>query len=200
LISLLAASCLFLALAVTPAPAGDDAAGGGDPSWGVSVRGGHYGVPDWILNLLFEEHPSVDGTIVGGELRYYGNGGASGAFSVGLTVDAGSTDGFGLWQENAGDVPVVGGGSVDIVAGTLTAYWDIKPSYPLHPFVGFGLGVGYAEGTYDRDGEAVTVKEFVPVVHIPVGLIWNLGPRFGIGVEGRVIDGFSWGGILQLRF
>jgi opacity protein-like surface antigen len=198
--SLLAVSGLLLALAVTPAPAAADDSGGTGPSWGVSVRGGHYGVPDWILDLLFEEHPSVDGTMIGGELRFYGQGGPSGVFSIGLTLDVGSTDGFGLWQENAGDVPVVGGGAVDIVAGTVTAYWDIKPSSPLHPFVGFGLGIGYAEGTYDREGEEVRVEEFVPVIHIPVGLIWNLSPRFGIGVEGRVIDGISWGGILQLRF
>jgi opacity protein-like surface antigen len=199
-VPLLAVSGLLLALAVTPAPAAADDSGGTGPSWGVSVRGGHYGVPDWILDLLFEEHPSVDGTMIGGELRFYGQGGPSGVFSIGLTLDVGSTDGFGLWQENAGDVPVVGGGAVDIVAGTVTAYWDIKPSSPLHPFVGFGLGIGYAEGTYDREGEEVRVEEFVPVIHIPVGLIWNLSPRFGIGVEGRVIDGISWGGILQLRF
>ena len=197
---LLAVSGLLLALAVTPAPAAANDSGGTGPSWGVSVRGGYYGVPDWILGLLFEEHPSVDGTMIGGELRFYGNGGPSGVFSVGLTLDVGSTDGFGLWQENADDTPVVGGGAVDIVAGTVTAYWDIKPSSPLHPYVGLGLGIGYAEGTYDREGEEVKVEEFVPVIHIPVGLIWNLSPRFGIGVEGRVIDGISWGGILQLRF
>jgi opacity protein-like surface antigen len=197
---LLAVSGLLLALAVTPAPAAANDSGGTGPSWGVSVRGGHYGVPDWILGLLFEEHPSVDGTMIGGELRFYGNGGPSGVFSVGLTLDVGSTDGFGLWQENSDDIPVVGGGAVDIVAGTVTAYWDIKPSSPLHPYVGLGLGIGYAEGTYDREGEEVKVEEFVPVIHIPVGLIWNLSPRFGIGVEGRVIDGISWGGILQLRF
>jgi len=179
---------------------GGQASGGSNPAWGFGVRGGAYGVPDWLLDLLFEEHPSVDGSMVGAEIRHFGKGGPSGIFSLALTIDVGSTDGFGLWQENAGDVPVVGGGAVDLVAGTVTAYWDIKPSSPLHPFVGIGLGLGYAEGTYDREDETVTVKEFVPVLHIPVGLMLNLGPNFGVAVEGRVIDGISWGGMLQLRF
>ena len=198
---------LLLLSPVPPAAASDGGgsgttpgADGSKPTLGFAVRGGAYGVPDWLLDILFEEHPSVDGTMVGAEIRYYGKGGPSGIFSLGLTIDAGSTDGFGLWQENAGDPAVIGGGAVDLVAATLTAYWDIKPSSALHPYFGLGLGLGYAEGTYDRENERVTVKEYVPVIHIPVGLMLNLGPNFGVAVEGRIIDGLSWGGMLQLRF
>jgi hypothetical protein len=198
---------LLLLSAVTPAVASEGwgsgtTQGGGDskPTLGFAVRGGAYGVPDWILDILFEEHPSVDGTMVGAEIRYFGKGGPSGIFSIALTLDAGSTDGFGIWREGTGDPRVIGGGAVDLVAGTVTAYWDIKPSSTLHPYFGLGLGLGYAEGTYDRENEAVTVKEFVPVVHVPVGLMLNLGPHFGVAVEGRIIDGLSWGGMLQVRF
>ena len=198
---------LWLLSVATPAVASEggdsgttQGAGKSQPSLGFAIRGGAYGVPDWLLDLLFEKHPSVDGTMVGAEIRHFGRGGPSGIFSIALTLDAGSTDGFGLWQEGADDSPVVGGGSVDLVAGTVTAYWDIKPSSTLHPYFGLGLGLGYAEGTYDREGETVTVEEFVPVVHIPVGLMLSLGPNFGVAVEGRIIDGISWGGMLQVRF
>jgi opacity protein-like surface antigen len=170
------------------------------PGWGLKLRGGFYGVPDWILDMLFEEHPGVDGTMGGIELRYFGSSGPSGAFSVALTVDAGKTEGEGVWQEEAGDVPVVGGGEVTMAGATLTAYLDIMPSSPFHPYVGLGLGVGYAEGTYIRDGEKVTVDEYVPVIHLPVGLSLALGEHLALGVEGRVINGISYGGFLQLRF
>jgi len=170
------------------------------PRWGIAARYGYYGVPDWLLDLLFEEHPSVDGTIVGGELRYYGDGGPSGVFSIGLTVDAGSSEGFGIWQEKSSDRPVAGGGEVDILAATVTAYWDLWPSGALHPYFGLGLGAAYAEGRYEQDGEKITVEEFVPALHIPAGLVLNLGEHLGLALEARVIDGFSWGGSLQLRF
>ena len=159
-IAALPAILLFLLLlsAVTPAVASEgwgsgttQGAGDSKPTLGFAVRGGAYGVPDWILDILFEEHPSVDGTMVGVEIRHFGKGGPSGIFSIALTLDAGSTDGFGIWREGTGDPRVIGGGAVDLVAGTVTAYWDIKPSSTLHPYFGLGLGLGYAEGTYDRD-------------------------------------------------
>ncbi len=175
----------------------------GDPSpprWGLIGRYGYYGVPDWLLDMLFEEHPSVDGTIAGAELRYYGESGPEGLFSVGLTLDVGSSEGIGVWQEDKGDAVVVGGGEVDIASAALSLYFDFWPESPLHPYLGLGLGAAWAEGRYERDGEQVTVEEFVPAVHIPVGLLLNLGNHFGIALEARVIDGFSWGGNLQLRF
>ena len=192
---------LALTAALRPAPAsGSEDAPLSSSRWGIMLRGGAYGVPDWLLDQLFKEHPSVDGTMGGVELRYFGSSGHRGAFSVALTVDVGKTEGEGLWQENAGDVPVVGGGKVDLAAGTLTAYLDIKPQSRLHPYIGLGLGVGYAEGTYIRDGEEITVDEYVPVIHIPVGLVLALGEHAALGIEGRVIDGISYGGFLQLRF
>lgn len=192
---------LLAAAAIGPAPASaSEEAPSSTPHWGLTLRGGAYGVPDWLLSMLFEEHPSVDGTMGGVELRYFGSSGPSGAFSVALTVDIGKTEGEGLWQEEAGDVPVVGGGKVNLAAATLTAYFDMMPSSRLHPYIGLGLGAGYAEGTYLRDGEEITVAEYVPVLHIPVGLILALSEHFALGVEGRVIDGISYGGFLQLRF
>ena len=198
IMSLLLLSTAAIAPALASASASETPSSA--PRWGLTLRGGAYGVPDWLLGMLFEEHPSVDGTMGGVELRHFGSSGPSGAFSVGLTVDIGRTEGEGLWQENAGDLPVIGGGKVNLAAATLTAYLDIMPTSRLHPYIGFGLGVGYAEGTYIRDGTEITVDEFVPVIHIPVGPSLALGEHLALGVEGRVIDGIFYGGFLQLRF
>lgn len=193
LIVTLLASALFL-----PVPAGAEEPS--PPRWGLGFRAGYYGVPDWILDRLFEEHPSVDGSIVGVEFRHYGSGGPRGIFSVGLTLDVGQADGVGVWKENGDSIPVTGGGDVNIAAGTVTLYWDLWPGKSLHPYFGAGAGVGYADGSYVEEGEEINVKEFVPVIHIPVGLVLNLGETFSVGLEGRIIDGISWGGIVQLRF
>lgn len=191
---------LHLAILAPPSAAQEAQSSSPQPSWGVVVRGGYYGVPDWLLDLLFERHPDVDGTIFGAELRYYGEGGPSGVLSLGLGFDVGRSDGFGIWQEDAGDLPINGGGEVDILASHLTAYFDIVPSYPVHPYIGIGGGVGYAEGRYVRDGEEINVEEIVPVIHLPIGIVANLGDNFGLSAEARVIDGISFGGSLQLRF
>ena len=75
-----------------------------------------------------------------------------------------------------------------------------KSARPEAEIFGAGAGVGYADGSYVEEGEEINVKEFVPVIHIPVGLVLNLGETFSVGLEGRIIDGISWGGIVQLRF
>ena len=104
-----------------------------------------------------------------------------------------------MWQEEAGDAPIESGGEVDLIAAAMTLYWDFYSSSPLHPYAGLGLGLGYAEGRYEREGERISVDEFLPVVHVPVGLVLNLGERVGLSVEARFIDGFSWGGLAQFR-
>ena len=121
-----AAALLIAAAPALPAAAADGEEGlAPSPSFGIVARGGYYGVPDWLLDLLFDEHPDVDGTIFGGELRYYGDGGPSGAFSIGIGADVGRSDGFGIWREDAGDTPINGGGEVDIIAGHITFYFDM---------------------------------------------------------------------------
>lgn len=203
LLHFLRAAVLLILLTAPAIPAAADDGGGeasASPSFGIIARGGYYGVPDWILDLLFEQHPDVDGTMFGGELRYYGDGGPSGTFSIGIGADVGRADGFGIWQEDAGDTPINGGGEVDIIVGHITLYFDFFPSSPIHPYIGIGGGVGWAEGRYVRDGEEVNVKEFVPAIHLPLGILFNLGEHLGISAEARVIDGISLGGSLQLRF
>ncbi len=194
----LAALLITAALAAPPAASADEDAA--PPRWGIGFRAGTYGVPDWVLDTLFEEHPSVDGSIVGAELRWYGDNGPSGLFSVGLTFDVGQADGTGIWQETSQSTPVAGGGDIDIAASSLTLYWDFWFWNRIHPYVGLGAGIGYAKGSYVEENDDITVKEFIPVIHIPVGLAFDLGETFRFSLEGRVIDGWSWGGLFQIRF
>jgi opacity protein-like surface antigen len=187
----------FILTAPSPAPAAGD---GYSPTWGIGFRAGYYGVPDWVLDRMFDEHPSVSGSIVGLDLRHYGSSGPKGVFSVGLTLDVGQADGVGTWKEDSGSTPVEGGGDVDIAAATVTCYFDFWSTRRVHPYVGLGLGLGYADATYIEEDDDVHVKEFIPVLHIPLGLAFNLSETFSVALEGRVIDGLSFGGFLQMRF
>ena len=171
-----------------------------EESWGLTFRAGYFGLPDFILDELFESHPDVSGSIVGGEIRYHGDGGPKGIFSVGLGLDFGHAEGDGIWQEKAGSPLVSAGGEISLAAITLTAYWNIFPSLALHPYFGLGLGAGYAEGTYQQDGEEIEVDSWIPVPHIPVGLSMELGEKLSLAAEARVIGGFGAGAALQLHF
>ena len=173
---------------------------GYSPNWGIGFRAGYYGVPDWVLDRMFDEHPSVSGSIVGLDLRHYGSSGPKGVFSVGLTLDVGQADGVGTWKEDSGSTPVEGGGDVDIAAATVTCYFDFWSTRRVHPYLGLGLGLGYADATYIEEDDDVHVKEFIPVLHIPLGLAFNLSETFSVALEGRIIDGLSFGGFLQMRF
>ena len=108
--------------------------------------------------------------------------------------------GTGIWQETSQSTPVAGGGDIDIAASSLTLYWDFWFWNRIHPYVGLGAGIGYAKGSYVEENDDITVKEFIPVIHIPVGLAFDLGETFRFSLEGRVIDGWSWGGLFQIRF
>ena len=193
-------AALLTAAVLTASPAASADEDAAPPEWGIGFRAGTYGVPDWVLDQLFEEHPSVDGSIVGAELRWYGENGPQGLFSVGLTLDVGQAEGTGIWQETSRSTPVAGGGTIDIAASTVTLYWDYWAWRSIHPYVGLGAGLGWAKGSYVEENEDVTVKEFIPVIHIPVGLAFDLGETFRLAFEGRVIDGWSWGGLFQIRF
>jgi opacity protein-like surface antigen len=187
-----------LALCALPAAAAAKAVDDGT-DWGLVARGGVYGVPDVVLDELFVRHPGVDGTFVGAELRYFGDGGGRGVSSIGIAVDRGSAEGDGTWQSEETDRAVVATGAIEMTAITLTGYWSLFPSWPLHPYVGLGLGGAYFGGEYTKDGERIDVSTWLPVVHVPVGLALELG-RLQLSAEARFLGGFTGGAALLLRF
>ena len=164
------------------------------------VRGGYFGVPDVIADSLFRMHPKVDGYAYGAEFRYHGHGGVRSVGSVGLAVDRATTKADGLWQTDEFDEPWAASGKIDMTAVTITAYANIFPSWPVHPYVGFGLGAAYVSGSYRKNDDVVNVDAWFPAVHIPVGLALELGDRFLLAAEARFIDGITAGGALAVRF
>jgi hypothetical protein len=171
------------------------------PAWGVLARGGWFGVPNTITGAIFEQHPDITGWTAGAELRYYGKEGPRGVTSYGLAYDHGYASADGIWQAGESDTPVQGNGHAAIDAVTLTAYWNILPSWALHPYLGLGLGAAHVDGEYaDAEGTKVTAKGWIPALHVPVGLALELGERARLMAEARFIDGFAAGGALELRF
>lgn len=168
--------------------------------WGVLLRGGYFGFPDAVADELFRQHPEVSGYIAGIELRYHGDGGARGVLSIGLALDYGTTEARGIWQIDEFDKPTAASGEITMTAATVTAYWNILPKLPLHPYVGFGLGVAYLEGNYITDDDLFEVSTAFPAVHIPAGIAVELGERFWLSAEARFINGIAAGGTLQVRF
>jgi hypothetical protein len=169
-------------------------------SWGFIARGGYFGLPDVIADQLFSQHPEVDGTIYGGEIRLHGAGGGRGLFSVGFGLDYGETSAYGIWQTDSSSAPQAGSGDITMLALTVTCYWNILPAAPVHPYVGLGLGVGYFEGTIQEEADVVEVSTLLPVLHVPFGLALELGEHLQLALEARIVNGIAAGGLLQLRF
>lgn len=190
------------AAAPTPAPAGaaDASPKEDDTSWGVLVRGGYFGVPNFIADELFTQHPDVEGSSYGAEIRYHGNGGGRGIASIGLSVDSGTAKADGIWQESATDKILNARGEFDVLAIALTGYWSIFPSWYVHPYFGLGIGAAHVKGFYKNDTERVDADIWIPSIHIPVGLAVELGKRFQLAIEGRLTAGIAVGGALQVRF
>jgi hypothetical protein len=178
------------------------AAAAADPAWGLGARVGSFGVPGAILDRFFDEHPAVTGEIVGGEIRYYGDGGPRGALSLGLTADRGSASADGVWRRHPDDGTVTARGEVTLLAVTLTGYWDLFAASPLHPYLGLGLGYARMRGHYREQEEEgdIRIAEDLPAVHIPLGLTLRLGRYCTLRGEARFINGISFGGGLMLNF
>lgn len=183
-----------------PPPAAPARRQADDTSWGVLARGGYFGLPDVIAETLFRQHPKVSGSTYGGEIRYHGEGGGRGGASIGLAVDACEAEGTGIWQTDESDAPAAAGGTIKMIAVTVTGYWSLFPSWYVHPYFGLGIGAGFLEGTWQNSTDRTEVTTVIPVIHIPVGLAFELGKRLQLSLEGRFIDGFTAGGSLQLRF
>jgi hypothetical protein len=171
-----------------------------DTSCGVLLRGGYFGVPNFIADKLFVQHPDISGSSYGAEIRYHGDDGGRGVASIGLAIDSATASADGDLQQNDTDKVVTANGEVSMLAITITGYWSMFPSWYVHPYVGLGIGVAHAKGFYINETERVDADVWAPVLHIPIGLAVELGKTFQLALEGRFIDGIAIGGALQVRF
>lgn len=180
--------------APAPAPAGED-----DTTWGVLLRAGYFGLQDQIADSLLRQHPKIAGIAYGAEARYHGEGGGRGVASAGVALDYCTVSADGIWQADEFHAPEAGGGELSLIALTLTGYLNVFPSWRVHPYLGVGIGVGWLDGSYQEGNELVEVSGLIPVLHVPVGLAYELDKRFQFAVEARFLDGISIGGTFQLR-
>jgi len=174
-------------------------------SWGLLVRGGYFGLPNYIADTLFTRHPAVTGNSVGAEIRYHGDGGGRGVSSIGLAVETATVKADGDWQYNETAEIVNSSGEISMLAFTLTGYWSLFPSWYVHPYIGLGIGAAHVKGSYagfyeDGSTTSITADVWIPALHIPIGLAVELGKRLQLTLEGRLINGIAIGGALQVRF
>ena len=85
----------------------------------------------------------------------------------------------------------------------------VFPSSPIHPYIGAGIGIGHlsiwAEGSY-QDELGTTIRDsfqrkmFVPVGHIPIGVMANIRDKFLLRAEAGFKNGFYFGGSVTINF
>jgi hypothetical protein len=105
------------------------------------------------------------------------------------------------------DNRVSGSGEATQINFTASILMQIFPASPVHPYIGIGIGVGrvtiWAEGSYQNElgtmRDTYDKKPFVPVGHIPVGIVGNINDKYLVRVEGGFKNGFYFGGGLVLN-
>jgi len=157
--------------------------------WGFGVRGGTWSIPDSLLGQFLDEHPSVDGETFGIEFRYFGTGGPTGIFSVVYALDYGSLSGSGTWiaDEEEPEDARFGKAALDMLALTVNFLWDIMPEWRVHPYLGLGVGIAYADGKIPgeegSEDENDSYKGPAPVLNIPIGLKARLTDSITVNLE-----------------
>jgi opacity protein-like surface antigen len=159
------------------------------PQWAAGLRGGTWSIPNALLDRFLDEHPSVDGESFGITFCPLGESGATGVFSVVYALDYGSLSGSGVWRADD-DEPEdqrEGKASLDLLALTVNFIWDIMPEWRVHPYLGLGLGIAYADGQIpgEEGEEDETYKGPAPAFNLPIGLKANLTDNFSVNLEAR---------------
>ncbi len=119
--------------------------------------------PDWEYTPGI--HFGSGGTNLGLEVRFY-PGGEDGSFSIGLAVEKSqlelTLDGSirfeladGSYFEGSGNARLF----LEPTSYHLSFRWDIKPSWRLHPYIGFGAGIGSLNGILVYDNVTAQVYD-----------------------------------------
>lgn len=199
------ARTLLLIVALTAATL--PAAGAGIFRYGAGFRISSFGVPNALLDLALDEHPQLAGSAYSFEIHSYGKKGPKSVVSGIYCLEYNRISGEGYFRVDQEDNLFSGAGEITQVTFTATILLHIFPSSPIHPYIGAGIGIGrmsiWAEGSYQEHGitirDTYEKKAFVPVGHIPVGIIGNIDDRFMIRAEAGFKNGFYFGGSLVVN-
>ena len=177
--------------------------------YGTGVRISSFGLPNALLDLALYEHPQLSGTAMSFEVHSYGEKGPRSVFSGIYTLEYSRISGEGYWRVENYDTRIFGSGEVSQLNLTATILMHIFPSSPIHPYIGGGIGFGrmsiWAEGIH-QDELGTTIRDtyqkkvFVPVGHIPVGIMGNINDQFLLRAEAGFKNGFYFGGSVTINF
>jgi hypothetical protein len=177
--------------------------------YGTGIRFSSFGLPNALLDLALYEHPQLTGSSFSFEIHSYGEKGPRSIFSGIYCLEYSRISGEGYYRIEREDNRFFGAGEITQVNFTATILMHIFPSSPIHPYIGGGIGIGrmsiWAEGTY-QDNLGTTIRDtldkkiFVPVGHIPVGIIGNINDKFLIRAEAGFKNGFYFGGSVVVNF
>jgi hypothetical protein len=177
--------------------------------FGTGIRIGSFGIPNALLDMTLFEHPQLSGTAMAFEFHSYGEKGPQSVFSGIYSLEYSRISGEGYWRVNQYDNRAFGSGEVTQVNITATILMHIFPTSPIHPYIGGGIGIGrisiWAEGSY-QDELGTTIRDtfekktFVPVGHIPIGIMGNIRDKFLLRAEAGFKNGFYFGGSVTVNF
>ncbi len=177
--------------------------------FGAGARVSSFGIPNALLDLALYEHPQLSGTAFSFEIHSYGDRGPRSVFSGVYALEYSRISGQGHFRVESYDRRFFGSGEVTQLNLTATILMHAFPSSPVHPYIGAGIGIGsmsvWAEGSYqDELGTTIrdTVQEklLVPVGHVPIGVLLNLGDKFFLRAEAGFKNGFYFGGSAAVNF
>ncbi len=188
-----------------------------------------------IRDSVLEDHPDLtelnynrefnfgsSGFNGGFEIRYY-PGGEDGSFSIGFSIEKTKMK---LSLDGTVNMDFTNGSYVDYITNgeflmeplsyNLSFRWDIKPSWVVHPYIGFGFGIAPLKGnfSFSTDGtffDATTgtmeretnseKKNLEDLEELPIKIIPIL--QFNFGIKGKItqnihfhIDAGMWDGLL----
>jgi hypothetical protein len=174
------------------------------PRWGVGLRISGFGVPNFLLDKFAYEHPTLSGYAASFEVRSYGVKGPRSAIGALFSLEYSNMSGKGFWRENEDNRQLDVEGGLSQVNLTATVLIGIFPGFVVHPYIGFGLGVGrayiWSEGFHTDEDPDLAVKEtyvkslIVPVVHIPIGIMINISNKVEVRIEIGFKNGIYLGG------
>jgi hypothetical protein len=177
--------------------------------FGAGIKYGTFGVPNALLDLVFYEHPQLKGNTFAFEIHSYGEKGPRSVFSGIYSLEYSRMEGNGYFRNEQYNNRLFGSGEITQISFTATILMHIFPSSPLHPYIGGGIGIGrlsiFAEGSYtDELGttirKSVIEKLFLPVGHIPIGIMANIDDKFILRAEAGFKNGFYFGGSVVVNF
>jgi len=110
--------------------------------YGTGARFSSFGIPSALLDLALYQHPKLTGTAMSFELHTYGDKGPRSVFSGVYCLEYSRISGEGYWRVENYDTRIFGSGEITQLNFTASILLHIFPSFPIHPYMGGGIGIG----------------------------------------------------------